>query len=162
MEPAQRHLVLLRHAKSAWPDGVPDLRRPLAKRGRRDAAAVGRWLHERAPRLDAVVCSPAERARQTWTLVAAELDDPPPASYDERVYGATATQLLALLRNLPDEINTAVLIGHNPDLQELAELLTGQDVEMKTSAVAIVASPGRWTDTGPGTMVLRHHATPRG
>lgn len=65
MQPAQRHLVLLRHAKSAWPNGVPDLRRPLAKRGRRDAAAVGRWLHERAPRLDAVVCSPAERARQT-------------------------------------------------------------------------------------------------
>ena len=162
MQPAQRHLVLLRHAKSAWPNGVPDLRRPLAKRGRRDAAALGCWLHEHAPRLDAVVCSPAERARQTWTLVAAELDDPPPASYDERAYGATATQLLALVRNLPDEINTAVLIGHNPDLQELAELLTGQDVEMKTSAVAIVASPGRWTDTGPGTMVLRHHATPRG
>jgi phosphohistidine phosphatase len=162
MEPAQRHLVLLRHAKSAWPDGVPDLRRPLAKRGRRDAAAVGRWLHERAPRLDAVVCSPAERARQTWTLVAAELDDPPPASYDERVYGATAAQLLALVRNLPDEIGTALLIGHNPDLQELAELLTGQEVEMKTSAVAVVAWPGRWTDTGPGTTVLRHHATPRG
>ena len=53
MQPAQRHLVLLRHAKSAWPNGVPDLRRPLAKRGRRDAAALGCWLHEHAPRLDA-------------------------------------------------------------------------------------------------------------
>jgi len=148
--------VLLRHGKSAWPTGVSDLRRPLAKRGRRDATAVGRWLHEHAPRLDAVVCSPAERARQTWTLVAAELDDPPPASDDERVYGATATQLLALVRNLPIEIDTAVLVGHNPHLQGLAELMTGQDVEMKTSGVAIVEWPDRWTDTGPGTTPPRH------
>jgi phosphohistidine phosphatase len=162
MQPAQRHLVLLRHAKSAWPYGVRDLRRPLAKRGRRDAVAVGCWLHDHVPRLDAVVCSPAERARQTWTLVAAELDDPPPARYDERVYGATATQLLALVRTLPDDVGTALLVGHNPDLQELAALLTGHEVEMKTSSIAVLAWAGRWTDTDAETVVLRHHATPRG
>ena len=162
MQPAQRHLVLLRHAKSAWPPGIPDQRRPLAKRGRRDAVAVGRWLHEHVPRLDAVVCSPAERARQTWTLVAAELDDPAPARYDERVYGATATQLLALVRNLPDKIGTALFVGHNPDLQELAALLTGRAVELKTSAVVVLTWPGRWTDTNAKDVVMRHHATPRG
>ena len=162
MQPAQRYLVLLRHAKSAWPHGVPDLRRPLAERGRRDAVAVGCWLHDHVPRLDAVVCSPAVRARQTWTFVAAELDDPPPARYDERVYGATATQLLALVRNLAGGVGTALLVGHNPDLQEFAALLTGQEVEMKTSSVAVVAWPGRWTDADTETAVLRHHATPRG
>jgi len=162
MQSAQRHLVLLRHAKSAWPYGVPDMRRPLAKRGRRDAVAVGRWLHVHEPRPDAVLCSPAERARQTWTLVAAELDDPPPARYDERVYDATARQLLALVRNLPDDIATALLIGHNPDLQELVTLLTSQQVEMKTSGVAVATWSGRWTDMDRQAVVLRHHATPRG
>jgi phosphohistidine phosphatase len=162
MQPEQRHLVLLRHAKSAWPYGVPDLQRPLAKRGRRDAVAVGAWLRDHVPRLDAVICSPAERARQTWTLVAAELDDPPPARYDERVYGASATQLLALVRSLSDDVGTALLVGHNPDLQELTALLTGQEAEMKTSSVAVVAWRGRWTDTDDETVVLRHHATPRG
>jgi phosphohistidine phosphatase len=162
MQSAQRHLVLLRHAKSAWPYGVPDLQRPLAKRGRRDAVAVGCWLHEHVPRLDAVICSPAERARQTWTIVAAELDDPPPSHYDERVYGATAAQLLALVRNLPDEIATALLVGHNPELHELVKLLTGQQVETKTSAVTVVAWPGGWTRAEPEAAFLRQHATPRG
>jgi phosphohistidine phosphatase len=162
MPPAQRQLALLRHAKSAWPYGVADLRRPLAKRGRRDAVAVGCWLRDHLPRLDAVICSPAERARQTWALVAAELDSRPPARYDERVYGATATQLLAEVRALPDNIETALLIGHNPDLQELVAVLTGQEVEMKTSSVAVLAWRGRWTDADAETVVMRDHATPRG
>jgi phosphohistidine phosphatase SixA len=84
----QRQLMILRHAKSAWPDGVPDRKRPLAKRGCRDAPAAGRWLRGHIVRLDAVVCSPAERARQTWALVAAELDQPPAATFDDRIYRA--------------------------------------------------------------------------
>lgn len=162
MQPAQRRLVLLRHAKSAWPFGVPDLRRPLAERGRRDAGAVGRWLRDHDLRPGAVVCSPAERTRQTWALVAAELDDPPPARYDERVYDATAEALLALVRDLPDDIATALVIGHNPDMQELVLLSTGSQVEMKTSAVAVVCWSGGWTDVDPAAADLRHHVTPRG
>lgn len=158
MEP--RHLVLVRHAKSAWPAGVPDLRRPLAERGRRDAPAVGRWLREHGPRPEAVLCSPAERARQTWALVAAELDDPPNARYEERVYDASPEELLALVQGLPDDVGAAVLVGHNPDLEELVTLLTGEQVTMKTSAVAVLTWPGGWTEAGAAT--LHHHATPRG
>jgi len=162
MQPEQRHLVLLRHAKSEWPYGVRDLRRPLAKRGRRDAVAVGGWIRDHVPPLDAVICSPAERARRTWALVAAELDDPPPARYDERVYGAVATELLTLVRKLSNNVGAALLVGHNPDLEELAALLSGQDVEMKTSSLAVLAWRGRWADLAAGTVELRHHATPRG
>ena len=75
---AQRQLVILRHAKSAWPDGIPDRQRPLAKRGRRDASATGLWLRDELGRLDAVLCSPAERARQTWARVAAGSTIPRP------------------------------------------------------------------------------------
>ena len=93
---AQRHLVILRHAKSAWPDAIPDRQRPLAKRGRRDASATGAWLRDELGRLDAVLCSPAERARQTWAHVVAELDNPPPATFDKRIYDAPPGALLTV------------------------------------------------------------------
>jgi len=113
----QRQLMILRHAKSAWPDGVPDRKRPLAKRGRRDAPAAGRWLRHHVVRLDAVVCSPAERARQTWALAAAELDQPPAAKFDDRIYRAPPAVLLTVVRELPTSAETALLVGHNPGVQ---------------------------------------------
>ena len=70
-----RRLILLRHAKSDWPD-VPDQERPLAKRGRRDAPVVGRWLRGHGYLPDTVICSVARRTRQTWKLVAPELGGP--------------------------------------------------------------------------------------
>ena len=92
-----RQLVSFRHAKSAWPD-VADHERPLARRGRRDAPVAGRWLLAAGLVPDRVVCSTAERARQTWQLAAAELDSPPAVSFDNRVYGTSAGELLDLAR----------------------------------------------------------------
>src|SRR2546421_3593193 len=91
-----RTLILVRHAKSAWPPDTPDTRRPLAERGRRDAPAVGRWLRAHIATIDRVVCSPAVRAVQTWNLAAAQLPGTPPACLDERLYGASAAVLLAV------------------------------------------------------------------
>ena len=162
MTTAQRQLVILRHAKSAWPDGVPDRQRPLGERGRRDAPAVGRWLRAHIGRLDAVVCSPAQRARQTWALVAAELDDPPAARFDDDIYGAPPATLLAVVRKLPDAAGTALLVGHNPGVEELVALLSGRPLDMKTSSVAVLAWTGGWADAGVSATLLRHHATPRG
>ena len=154
--------MILRHAKSAWPDGVPDRQRPLNDRGRRDAAATGRWLRENVGRLDVVVCSPAQRARQTWELVAAELADPPDPTFDEEVYGAHPDTLLTVVAELPEDAGTALLIGHNPAFQELVAVLSGQEREMKTSSLAVLAWSGGWTDGTPGAAALRDHATPRG
>jgi phosphohistidine phosphatase len=158
----QRHLVVVRHAKSAWPDGVPDRERPLNGRGRRDAPAAGRWLRDHIGHVDTAVCSPATRARQTWELVAGELADPPAVTLDDRVYGATVTTLLAVVRDLPEPAGTSLLVGHNPGLEELVALLTGEEPGMKTSSVAVLAWSGGWTDADGGTAELRDHATPRG
>src|SRR4051794_41904037 len=87
-------LVLLRHAKSAWPEGVPDHERPLAGRGRRDAPEAGRWLRQVGLQFDLVLCSTALRARQTWELAAAELDTAPPGRFEDRPYPADAGELL--------------------------------------------------------------------
>jgi len=157
-----RHLVLLRHAKSAWPDAVPDRRRPLTDRGRRDASAVGHWLREHVPGLDTVVCSPAERARQTWALVAAELDARPDAREDERVYGASPATLLEVVADLPDAATTALLVGHNPGLEDFVALLSGEEREMKTSSLAVLTWHGSWTALDGGEVSLRDHRTPRG
>ena len=78
--------MLLRHAKSAWPD-VADHERPLARRGRKDAPVAGRWLRAAGLVPDRVVCSTAKRARQTWQLAAAELEASPAVSFDRQVYG---------------------------------------------------------------------------
>ena len=116
---APRRLILLRHAKSDWPD-VPDLKRPLAKRGRRDAPVVGRWLRDRGYLPDTVICSVAQRTRQTWELVAAELGGSASVTFEPRAYGASALTLLLLVRELPGACRTALLIGHNPAIEELA------------------------------------------
>jgi phosphohistidine phosphatase len=157
-----RRLVLLRHAKSAWPDGVPDLQRPLNDRGRRDARAAGQWLRENVGGLDAVVCSPAQRTQETWALVTAELDDAPSVVLDDRVYAAEPEELLDVVRDLPDAAGTALLIGHNPGVLELVELLGGQEREMRTASIAVLSWPGTWADTAVDGARLDAHATPRG
>lgn len=158
-----RRLVVVRHAKSAWPDDVPDPDRPLNARGRRDAPAAGRWVRDRVGRLDAVVCSPATRTRQTWRLIAAELDAPPSPVVDDRVYAASVETLLEVVGELPDDVGAALLLGHNPGVAELVAVLTGEEPEMKTSAVAVVELGGRsWADVAPGGGRLAAHATPRG
>ena len=162
MSTPQRQLMILRHAKSAWPDGVPDRKRPLAKRGRRDAPAAGRWLRDHVVRLDAVVCSPAERARQTWALVAAELDHAPAVNFDDRIYDAPPAALLTVVRELPTLAETALLVGHNPGVQEFVALLSGQEPEMKTSSLAVLAWTGSWADADIDAALLQHRATPRG
>ncbi|HEV2257438.1 MAG TPA: histidine phosphatase family protein [Streptosporangiaceae bacterium] len=119
---ATRRLILLRHAKSAWPD-LPDRDRPLAKRGRRDAPRIGRWLHEHGYQPDVVVVSAATRTRQTWDLVAPQLGGSPAVRFEPRAYAASALTLLYLARELPARYRTALLIAHNPGLSELAASL---------------------------------------
>ena len=160
--PPHRRLVLLRHAKSAWPVGVPDPHRPLNERGRRDAPAAGRWLREYVDVLGAVVCSPARRTRETWALVAAELDDPPAPTVDERIYAAPPDALLTVVRDLPDDAATALLIGHNPGVAELVDLLSGEDPEMRTASIAVLSWDGRWADAAANVAELSDHVTPRG
>ncbi len=159
-----RRLVLLRHAKSDWPEGVTDHDRPLATRGRRDAPLVGRWLARSGYLADAVVCSTAHRARQTWELAAAGLPAPPAARLDPRVYEATVLGLLMLVRELPDGIATVAIVGHNPGLAELAVGLAAPPpqppVSFPTAAVAVLGLSGPWSLAGPGEARLLAFAVP--
>lgn len=155
-------LILLRHSKSAWPQGSPDVQRPLTRRGRRDAPAVGRWLRQQAPTIDLVVCSPATRARQTWELAAAQLDAEPPVRYEEKLYGSSTEVYLLLTQELPRDASVVAMVAHNPSLEDFLHLLTGAVEVLKTSAIAVVTTPAAWAQARPGSCALEALATPRG
>ncbi|WP_327284497.1 MULTISPECIES: histidine phosphatase family protein [unclassified Streptomyces] len=166
-----RRLVVLRHAKSAWPPDVADSERPLAPRGRRDAPAAGRWLREAGCVPDLVVCSPALRTRQTWGLVAAEFAAATAVIQEARIYRAGAGELLEVVREIPAQVRTLMLIGHNPGVQELVLLLTGEAdgyaleqtrTKFPTSAIAVLSVSGPWTSLEPGAARLTDMVVPRG
>lgn len=142
-------LIVLRHAKSDWSGGEPDHDRPLAPRGRRQAPEAGAWLARHAGPIDLALVSTAVRAQQTWALASAELDAPPPVRASEDAYAASGRRLQSLLDALPDDLGTVVVVGHNPGVEELVELLTGAWIDLPTSAIAVIDVPhGRLTTHG--------------
>jgi phosphohistidine phosphatase len=152
-----RRLTLLRHAKSDWPD-LPDHDRPLAKRGRKDAPRIGRWLRTHGYVPDVVICSTALRTRQTWDLVAPELNGSAEVRFEPRAYTASALTLLYLCQELPDPCHAAMLIAHNPGIEELAASLgSAQEgapdpagLRFPTAAVAVFEFTGAWPTLAPG------------
>jgi len=155
-------LVLLRHSKSeAHRD--EDHSRELAPRGRADAAAVREWLTQQGISPDRVVVSSAMRARQTWEC--ASVGDVQPV-YDDRVYEASADDLIEVVRETPADVQTLVLVGHNPAIERLAWQLDDSEAArdrinsgMPTSGVAVFEVDG-WADLTAG--VLKELVSPRG
>ncbi|MER6346413.1 SixA phosphatase family protein [Streptomyces sp. NPDC001595] len=165
-------LVVLRHAKSAWPPGVPDHERPLAPRGRRDAPAAGQALAVADCLPDLALCSTALRARQTWELVSGQWGTPPPVRHDPRLYAADAPELLAVVHETPPEVRILLVTGHNPGLEELILTLAGDGLDdtlervrakFPTSALAVLAWHGPdWRALRAGTALLTWVTVPRG
>ncbi|WP_338677169.1 histidine phosphatase family protein [Streptomyces sp. SCSIO 30461] len=157
-------LVLLRHAKSARPQGVEDHERPLAPQGRDDAAEAGRLLREMDCVPDLVICSPSRRTRETWENAAAPLGGGQlPVTYDDRVYEAGSDELMAVLREVSPDTVTALLVGHNPGIEELAAALSGDadpdslawmTEKFPTSAFAVFAVDTGWSALGAGAARL--------
>lgn len=133
-------LLLLRHAKSSWKDAdALDFERPLNGRGKKAAPLVGRLLRERKIEPELILCSPAERARQTASLVVEAASLACAVRFDERIYEASAARLLEVVSQVEEEAQTLLLVGHNPGLEGLLALLTGETHAMPTAALACVA-----------------------
>ena len=167
-----KRLLLLRHAKSSWDNpSLADFDRPLAPRGAKAAARMGRelftrdWLPERA------LVSPAARTRQTWELVVAELPDAPSTHFPEALYDASAERMLGELQRAPETVNTLLILGHNPGLENLARLLVGDKSNAQaqarlrekfpTAALARFMFTGKWRELGAGAARLTHCIWPK-
>lgn len=161
-------LLLLRHAKSSYPDGVADHDRPLAPRGVREAALAGDWLRANVPAIDGVLCSTATRARQTLSRSGIEA----PTRYAERLYGATPGMMIEQINEVSEEVTTLLVVGHEPTMSELALTLAdagGTDTsaleriseKYPTSAIAVLAVPCGWAALEPGRATLTDFHIPR-
>lgn len=143
-------LILIRHAKSDWSAGADDRHRPLNPRGTHQAPATGEWVAAQFDELDLAVVSVATRAQQTWELVAAHLDPLPEVIDSEEAYTFDGDDLADVVAALPSSVETVILVGHNPALEELIGLATRSSVPMPTSAVAVLELDG-WETVADGT-----------
>jgi phosphohistidine phosphatase len=156
-------LLLLRHAKSSWKTGnVKDFDRPLNQRGLKAAPQVGKSLRKRKLKLDLVLSSPAERARQTAQLVLESARLNVELRYDERIYEAGAARLLEVVSQIEDGANVAVLVGHNPGLEDLLKVLTGEERHLSTAALACIElNVEKWSKVRAGIGRLEWLAKPK-
>ena len=170
-EEVVRRLVLLRHAKSARPVGVPDHERPLSGRGRRDAQAAGHWFATEGPRPDLALCSTAVRARHTWEIVAKSLP-PVPTRLSPELYGADAEDLVELLGTVPASVRVLVVVGHEPTASVTALRLAGRRSERRalealadkfpTTGIAVLRFEGDWAGLRDARAALETFTVPRG
>ena len=168
--PGPKQLFLLRHAKSSWDDpGLDDHERPLAPRGRRAVKLLGKHMRSHGIQPDQVLCSPARRTRET-------LDGAAPGGetlIEPELYYASAAEILERLRRVPDEVDSVMVIGHNPAMQSLvlklavreptADGSNALEVQRKfpTGALATLTFDGSWSELAPGGAELVGLVRPR-
>jgi phosphohistidine phosphatase len=158
-----KSLLLLRHAKSAKDnETLRDFDRPLNERGEDDARLIGGVLSKRRISPDAVISSPAKRARQTTELVLEATKLKTKARFDDRIYEADAHQLLRVISEIEPSARIAILIGHNPGFEDLLAALTGKYQRLPTASLARIDLPvTNWTNIGAGKGRLKWIVSPK-
>ena len=164
-------LYLLRHAKSSWDDpDLDDFDRPLNKRGRKSAKAMAAFFRDSAIAPETILCSPAKRTRETLKYLAPALGQAP-VQLDRRIYEASYQTLLLCLADLPSDVKSALLIGHNPGLERLALYLMSdqghgpgaarlQD-KYPTGSLAVLSAPAAgWDELKVGSCRLDDFVRP--
>lgn len=146
-------LLLLRHAKSSWKqDELPDQERPLNKRGKKEAPKVGKYLKENNLVPDLILSSTARRAHDTARAVAEECGFDGQIDLYQDLYLSDPACYLDILRCLPDDARRVLVVGHNPDVEDLLTLLTDVSEHMTTAALAVVDLPiSSWQELNEAT-----------
>ncbi len=146
-------LLLMRHAKSSWKDhDLEDHMRPINKRGKKDAPTMGLLLREKELIPQEILSSTAERAKLTVEAVAETSGFTGPVQYLESFYLGEPENYLDVLRFLPDEIERIMIVGHNPGLEGLLQILTGKMEPLSTSAIAYIVLPIKnWNELNSST-----------
>lgn len=165
-------LCVLRHAKSSWDDaGARDFDRSLNDRGRAAAERMGRELKQRGVEFDHVLASPAARVRETLGRLGDGYGALPQLRFDDRLYGASERQLIAIIQALPGGVRAPLVVGHNPGLHALVLALTSDDphglrepiaLKFPTAGFAAIDFPvGQWSEVESAAGRLRLTILPR-
>lgn len=163
-----KRLFLLRHAKSSWDDpSLADHDRPLAPRGRRASALIEEHLRSNRVEPALVLCSSARRTRETLEGVRPALGATE-VRFEDGLYEASCEELLQRLRAVPDEVESVLLIGHQPAIQELALQLAVEGSELErlrakfpTAALATLAFSSDWSELGRESAELVAYVKPK-
>jgi phosphohistidine phosphatase len=158
-------LYILRHAKAEAEGQDGDAERPLMKRGRKAAAAMGEYLATLKPSPRLILCSTALRTRETLDAILPSLDPAPQTLFEDALYLAGANRLLDRLRHLPEQTESVLLIGHNPGLHQLAASLASDAGALAngfpTAALAVLRIAGAWPALKPRQATLVDFKTPK-
>ncbi|SRR5579871_2339433 len=165
-------LMLLRHAKSSWSlSGTQDVARPLSERGEAASRLMGDYMARHSLIPQRVLCSPARRTRDTWAGISAQWPADMDVVFDDRLYAATPQTVLSVIRAQGGAMRTLLVIGHNPGLQQTAELLIAAgDVELRerlrekfpTAALAVIDfAVKKWVRIHERSGRLDRYVTPR-
>jgi len=140
-------LYLLRHAKSSWKDdALADFDRPLNPRGKRATRTLADLFTKKKIKPDVIISSPAVRARETIERILRFTKSKSEPRFDERIYEAPAERLETVLTRIEKTAESALLVGHNPGMEELLTRLTGRSERMPTGALAkITFKKGTWS-----------------
>jgi len=165
-------LLLLRHAKSSWGEpGLKDIERPLAPRGRRNAAAMAKTIATMGLVPDRIVCSPAVRTRETLDALRPYLDGEDRITIDPELYDSSAEAYLGAIARFGGDVATVMLIGHNPSVHDAARLLVGEGerglvaelgAKYPTGALAVIDFlADAWPHLAPRSGLLAAFIKPR-
>lgn len=162
-----RTLVLMRHAKSDYPEGVADHDRPLANRGIREAGLAGDWLRANVTPIDAVLCSTAVRTRQTLAQTGVQA----PTSYLDALYGAAPGTMIATINTVDDAVHTLLVVSHEPTVSYVTLGLAGPGSDrdaadrvsqkFPTSGLAVLSTSGSWAELALQGAKLESFHVPR-
>lgn len=168
----EKTLILMRHAKAEEGHGKADHDRELAPRGRRDAKAAGKWLRDQGLVPDLVICSTAQRTRQTWEQACHGGSKAEFVEYRRSVYLGGSEQTLETLREDAGDTSTVLVVGHNPTVAQLTSLLTDGEGSREahealaegfvTSGLAVLSYKGEWADIDAGSCALTRFHVSRG
>ena len=149
-------LLLMRHAKSDWSNpALSDADRPLNKRGKKAAVLMGQWLTDHHYLPNYVICSTAQRTRETLGRIrlSAEIAGKD-IKYEKKLYQATLPTLLQTLENSPWQKGTIMLLGHNPEMESLLNYLCDGNIKpsktgklFPTGSIAVIHLAGEITES---------------
>ena len=156
-----KNLYFLRHAKSSWDDyTLKDFDRPLSTRGIQDADLMGNFFKSKRAKIDIILASPSKRTIETIEHFFG--NKAPDVKFDASIYHASLDDVLKNIYAVPEEVNSVMVVGHNPSMHDATEFLTQKFLnKFPTCGLASLNTENKWNDLNRGSAELNYFMKPR-